>query len=183
MRIFLWYNTLMVFSSLTFLLLFLPAMLAVYFAFRSIRWRNAGSIDRVSAVLRLGRAGICARDGVCDVDRLRGHARIQRGENNGWQTRAVCAHADHCAGCIDLLQVCRVFRKSAVLALWLQRTDADAETPDRHFVFHISGDHLRRGRIPRIGSRAKKLRAAALVCLLLSAAHRGPDCAVWRHRV
>ena len=31
----------MVFSSLTFLLLFLPAMLAVYFAFRSIRWRNA----------------------------------------------------------------------------------------------------------------------------------------------
>ena len=31
----------MVFSSLTFLLLFLPALLAVYFAFRSIRWRNA----------------------------------------------------------------------------------------------------------------------------------------------
>jgi alginate O-acetyltransferase complex protein AlgI len=31
----------MVFSSLTFLLLFLPAMLAVYFAFCSIRWRNA----------------------------------------------------------------------------------------------------------------------------------------------
>ena len=31
----------MVFSSLTFLLLFLPAMLAVYFAFRNIRWRNA----------------------------------------------------------------------------------------------------------------------------------------------
>ena len=40
MRIFLWYNTLMVFSSLTFLLLFLPAMLAVYFAFRSIRLKN-----------------------------------------------------------------------------------------------------------------------------------------------
>jgi len=30
----------MVFSSLTFLLLFLPAMLAVYFAVRSIRWKN-----------------------------------------------------------------------------------------------------------------------------------------------
>lgn len=31
----------MVFSSLTFLLLFLPAVLAVYFACRNIRWRNA----------------------------------------------------------------------------------------------------------------------------------------------
>ena len=31
----------MVFSSLTFLLLFLPALLAVYFACRSIRLRNA----------------------------------------------------------------------------------------------------------------------------------------------
>lgn len=31
----------MVFSSLTFLLLFLPIMLAVYFVIRSIRWRNA----------------------------------------------------------------------------------------------------------------------------------------------
>ncbi len=31
----------MVFSSLTFLLLFLPLMLAVYFACRDIRWRNA----------------------------------------------------------------------------------------------------------------------------------------------
>ena len=31
----------MVFSSLTFLLLFLPLMLAVYFAYRDIRWRNA----------------------------------------------------------------------------------------------------------------------------------------------
>ena len=35
------YNTRMVFSSLTFLLLFLPAMLAAYFACRSIRLRNA----------------------------------------------------------------------------------------------------------------------------------------------
>lgn len=35
------YNNPMIFSSLTFLLLFLPIMLAVYFACRSIRWRNA----------------------------------------------------------------------------------------------------------------------------------------------
>ena len=34
------YNTHMVFSSLTFLLLFLPAMFAVYFVYRKIWWRN-----------------------------------------------------------------------------------------------------------------------------------------------
>ena len=39
--LFLCYNTFMVFSSLTFLLLFLPALLAVYFIYPKIWWRNA----------------------------------------------------------------------------------------------------------------------------------------------